>query len=225
MSIGPLFAMRTTLFYLDPPSSSSARLWVVWLLNLANQHNVLILYQHATAQALIIQYHRSILEQAILRLSGWSQLDGYLPGERPGRLRAPLLQVSVPGLWSHGPSQLLDWAMGSCASPRVLAPSREAGCAGQLHEISHQPPFNLNHGIPLTHTHTHTHTTLTRAREQVYTSSGEQKRCPRSPQVQTHMTCNAGCHVTYRSSTTLPENRVLRLIAQVSTPKEYARWT
>lgn len=39
------------------------------------------------------------------------------------------------------------------------------------------------------------------------------------PQAHTHMTCDAHCHVTYRS-TTLPENRALRLIAQVSTQRD-----
>lgn len=72
-------------------------------------------------------------------------------------------------------------------------PSREAGCAGQLHEISHQPPLNLDQGIALcAHTHTHTlilsHTLIdsksTRVENGVPTGAGAHD-----------MQCRLPCHV------------------------------
>lgn len=130
--------------------------------------------------------------------SGGSRTDMSLGNGSP--------EPGVPGLWSHGPGQLLDWAPGaSSASPPLVCcppphPSREAGCAGQLHEISHQPLLNLNHGtslsalaLPLSHTRTHAHTrTLTRPDSR---STRAENGVP-AGQVAHDMQCRLPCHVS-----------------------------
>lgn len=107
--------------------------------------------------------------------------------------------------------------------PATAPPSREAGCAGQLHEISHQPPLNLNHGIcllPLSHSHTHTHTNLTRStRQQVDTSRNGVPAGAGAHDMQ----CRLASHVTYCSTYTTREPSTAPDCTG-SNAKEHARW-